>query len=98
MIAPDCGTERLRWRDPERTAPSDPIHQNEKEEDMAKIEREDIMEIAEGLRMIEEGVAKIQGVMRERKMKSIQDIATQLIPIFQKEDDSLTDNVINRLG
>lgn len=65
---------------------------------MAKIEREDIMEIAEGLRMIEEGVAKIQGVMRERKMKSIQDIATQLIPIFQKEDDSLTDNVINRLG
>ncbi len=65
---------------------------------MAKIEREDIMEIAEGLRMIEEGVAKIQGVMRERKMKSIQDIAAQLIPIFQKEDDSLTDNVINRLG
>ncbi len=62
------------------------------------MEKEDIIEIADGLRMIEEGVEKIQGVMRERKIKSIADVAAELIPIFKEHDDSLTDSIIKRLG
>ncbi len=62
------------------------------------MEKEDIIEIADGLRMIEEGVEKIQSVMRERKIKSIADVAAELIPIFKEHDDSLTDSIIKRLG
>ncbi|MDM8516578.1 hypothetical protein QUF76_10290 [Desulfobacterales bacterium HSG16] len=62
------------------------------------MEKEDIISIAEGLKMIEDGVEKIQGVMRERKIKSIADVAAELIPIFKEYDDSLTDSIIKRLG
>jgi|GEM_PF-519388 len=62
-----------------------------------RISREDIMRIAEGLKLIEEGVEKIQGVMRKKKIKSIKDIAAELIPVFQSDDDSLTESVIKRL-
>ncbi len=61
------------------------------------MEKADIMDIAEGLKLIEEGVGKIQGVMKERKIKSIKDIAAQLIPIFQADDDSLTESIIKHL-
>ena len=61
------------------------------------MDKNDIIEIAEGLRMIEEGVEKIQAVMKERKIKSIKDIAAQLIPIFKADDDSLTESVIEHL-
>ncbi len=63
-----------------------------------KIGREDIIRIAEGLKLIEEGVATIQSVMREKKIKSIKDIAAELIPVFQSDDDSLTESVINHLS
>ncbi len=63
-----------------------------------KIGREDIIRIAEGLKLIEEGVATIQSVMRKKKIKSIKDIAAELIPVFQSDDDSLTESVINRLS
>ena len=62
------------------------------------MQEQDIVTIAEGLRLIEEGVMKIQGVMRARNMKSIQDVAAQLIPLFQQHDDALTDTVISRLN
>ena len=62
------------------------------------MERTDIIAIADGLKLIEEGVEKIQGIMREKKIKSLKDIAAELIPIFQQDDDSLTDSIINRLS
>ena len=61
------------------------------------MERQDIVEIAEGLRLIEEGVERIQGVMRAKNMKSIKDVAAQLIPIFKADDDSLSESIIHHL-
>lgn len=63
-----------------------------------RISREDIIRIAEGLKLIEDGVEKIQGVMRKKKIKSIKDIAAELIPVFKFDDDSLSDSVIKRLS
>ncbi len=57
----------------------------------------DIVEVAEGLKLIEDGVEKIQNIMRQHKLKSLSDIASQLIPFFKKDDDSLTDSIISRL-
>lgn len=62
------------------------------------MEKQDVLEIAEGLRLIEEGVAKIQTVMKEKKIRSIQEVAAELIPFFKKDDDSLSESVINHLG
>jgi hypothetical protein len=62
-----------------------------------RISRDDIVRIAEGLKLIEEGVERIQGVMRRKKIKSIKDIAAELIPVFKLDDDSLSESVINRL-
>ena len=61
------------------------------------MDKKDILEIAEGLRLIEEGVEKIQGVMREKNMKSIKEIAAQLMPVLREDDDSLTESVIQHL-
>lgn len=61
------------------------------------MQKEDVIEIAEGLRLIEEGVEKIQNVMRARNMKSIAEVAASLIPIFKEDDDSLSDSVIQHL-
>ena len=62
------------------------------------MDRNDVIAIAEGLRLIEEGVEKIQNVMREKNYKSLKDIAEQLLPIFQKDDDSLSESVLKHLG
>ena len=62
-----------------------------------RISREDIVSIAEGLKLIEDGVEKIQGVMRKKKIRSIKEIAAELIPVFQSDDDSLSESVISRL-
>lgn len=62
------------------------------------MEKQDVMEIAEGLRLIEEGVVKIQGVMRSKNIKSLQDVAAELIPFFKEDDDALSDSVIKRLN
>jgi hypothetical protein len=67
-------------------------------EAMEKLDREDVMRIAEGLKLIEEGVETIQGVMRKKKIKSIKDIASELIPVFKSDDDTLSESVITRLG
>ena len=65
---------------------------------MEKLSRKHILEIAEGLRLIEEGVEKIQGSMRDLNAKSIKDVAEKLIPIFKEDDDSLTDSIIKHIG
>lgn len=62
------------------------------------MEKQDVMEIAEGLRLIEEGVVKIQGVMRSKNIKSLQDVAAELIPFFKEDDDALSESVISRLN
>ncbi len=61
------------------------------------MDRQDVINIAEGLRLIEEGVEKIQHVMREKKIKSLQDVAAELIPIFKSDDDNLSEAVIKHL-
>ncbi len=61
------------------------------------MDKKDILEIAEGLRLIEEGVEKIQAVMRSKKIKSIKEIAAELIPFFKEDDDSVTETVIQHL-
>lgn len=62
------------------------------------MKKDDVLEIAEGMRLIEEGVEKIQMVMRERKIKNLKEMAAKLIPLFEKEDDSITDAVVDHLG
>jgi hypothetical protein len=62
------------------------------------MDKKDVLAIAEGLRLIESGVEKIQTVMREKKIKSLQDVAAELIPFFKKDDESLTESIIERLG
>ncbi len=61
------------------------------------MEEQDLINLAEGLRLIEEGVMKIQSVMRAKNMKSIQEVAAELIPLFKADDDALTDSVIRKL-
>ena len=62
------------------------------------MDKRHVIAIAEGLKMIEEGVEKIQGAMRELNAKSIKDIAEQLLPIFQKDDDSLSGSIMKHIG
>jgi hypothetical protein len=61
------------------------------------MKKQDLIEIADGLRLIEEGVMKIQGIMRAKNMKSIQEVAAELIPFFKADDDALTESVIRKL-
>ncbi len=61
------------------------------------MKKADIIAIAEGLRKIEEGVETIQNVMRENKIKSLEEIAAQLLPIFKDDDDALSESVIQHL-
>lgn len=60
--------------------------------------RTDLVAIADGLRMIEEGVSKIQTVMRKTNVKSIADMASELIPLLKKDDDSINEDIIQHLG
>lgn len=61
------------------------------------MEKKDIINIAEGLRLIEMGVEKIQGIMRENKIKSLKDVAAELIPFLKEDNHELTDSLIKRL-
>ena len=65
---------------------------------MDKLDKRQVVEIAEGLRLIEEGVEKIQSTMRAINAKSLKDVAEQLIPIFKEDDDSLSDSIIKHIG
>jgi hypothetical protein len=56
-----------------------------------------IIAIADGLKQIEEGVEKIQSVMRAQNIKSIKDVAAELIPILKKNDDEINKSIIQHL-
>ena len=55
------------------------------------------MAIADGLKQIEDGVEKIQSVMREQNIKSIKDVAAELIPILKQNDDEINESIIRHL-
>jgi len=61
------------------------------------MDKQAIMAIADGLKQIEEGVEKIQSVMREQNIKSIKDVAAELIPILKKNDDEINESIIQHL-
>ena len=61
------------------------------------MEKQDILKVAEGIRLIEEGVETIQSVMKDRKIKSLSDVAAELIPVFKADDDSLSDSIVAHL-
>ncbi len=56
-----------------------------------------IMAIADGLKQIEDGVEKIQSIMREQNIKSIKDVAAELIPILKQNDDEINESIIRHL-
>jgi len=62
------------------------------------MEKQDIIAIAEGLSLIEKGVEKIQRVMREKKIKSIQEVAAELIPMLKEDDNEINESIIEHLG
>jgi len=62
------------------------------------MEKQDIITIAEGLSLIEKGVEKIQGVMRDKKIKSIQEVAAELIPMLKEDDNEINESIIKHLG
>ena len=57
-----------------------------------------IMAIADGLKQIEDGVEKIQSVMREKKIKSLREVATELIPMLKDDDHEINESIISHLG
>jgi hypothetical protein len=61
------------------------------------MDKQAIMAIADGLKQIEDGVEKIQSVMRAQNIKSIRDVAAELIPILKKNDDEINEAIIQHL-
>jgi hypothetical protein len=62
-----------------------------------KMEKHDIIEIAAGLKLIEEGVEKIQRIMREQNIKSIREVAAELIPMLKADDDEINESILTHL-
>jgi hypothetical protein len=62
-----------------------------------KMNKLSVIEIAEGLKQIEDGVEKIQRVMREENIKSIKEIAADLIPMLKADDDEINESIIAHL-
>ena len=56
-----------------------------------------IIAIAEGLKQIEGGVEKIQRAMREENIKSIKEVAAELIPMLKADDDEINESIIEHL-
>ena len=48
------------------------------------MEKQDVIDIAEGLKMIEEGVEKIQKVMREKKPNHLEKLPRNSYPCSRK--------------
>ena len=61
------------------------------------MDKQDVIAIADGLKMIEEGVEKIQTVMREKKIKSIGEVAAELIPMLKEDDHEINETIIKHL-
>ncbi len=61
------------------------------------MDHDDILKIAEGIRSIEKGVAIIQKVMKNKQIKSLSDVAADLIPMLEDHENQLRDQIIRRL-
>jgi hypothetical protein len=61
------------------------------------MDKQAIVAIADGLKQIEDGVEKIQSIMREQNIKSIKDVAAELIPILKQNDDEINESIIRHL-
>jgi hypothetical protein len=61
------------------------------------MDKQAIVAIADGLKQIEDGVEKIQSVMRAQNIKSIKDVAAELIPILKQNDDEINEAIIQHL-
>jgi hypothetical protein len=61
------------------------------------MDKQDIIAIADGLKMIEDGVEKIQSVMREKNIKSIREVAAELIPMLKEDDQEINETIIRHL-
>jgi hypothetical protein len=59
--------------------------------------KQDVIAIAEGLKLIEDGVEKIQRIMREQNIKSIKEVAAELIPMLKADDDEINESIIDHL-
>ena len=59
--------------------------------------KRDVIAIAEGLKQIEDGVETIQRVMREQNIKSIKQVAAELIPMLKADDDEINESIIAHL-
>ena len=59
--------------------------------------KKSVIAIAEGLKQIEDGVEKIQQVMREENIKSIKEVAAELIPMLKADDDEINESIIEHL-
>jgi len=59
--------------------------------------KKSVIAIAEGLKQIEDGVEKIQRVMREENIKSIKEVAAELIPMLKADDDEINESIIKHL-
>jgi hypothetical protein len=62
-----------------------------------KMNKNSVIAIAEGLKQIEDGVEKIQRVMREENIKSIKEVAAELIPMLKADDDEINESIIAHL-
>ena len=61
------------------------------------MDKQDVIAIADGLKMIEDGVEKIQSVMREKNIKSIREVAAELIPMLKEDDQEINESIISHL-
>ena len=61
------------------------------------MDKQAIIAIVDGLKQIEDGVEKIQSVMRAQNIKSIKDVAAELIPILKQNDDEINESIIRHL-
>jgi hypothetical protein len=59
--------------------------------------KQSVIAIAEGLKQIEDGVEKIQRVMRELNIKSLKEVAAELIPMLKADDDEINESIIVHL-
>ena len=59
--------------------------------------KKSVIAIAEGLKQIEDGVEKIQRAMREENIKSIKEVAAELIPMLKADDDDINESIIEHL-
>lgn len=60
--------------------------------------KQSIIAIAEGLKQIEDGVEKIQRAMREENIKSLKEVAAELIPMLKADDDEINESIIEHLA